>query len=48
MVWKVFAPRFMLAGVSILVVDFALFLALFVGLARVVEKVRKTFGGRQV
>lgn len=44
MVWKVFAPRFMLAGVTVLVVDAALALGLFVGLARVNTKVAAVFG----
>ena len=44
MVWKVFAPRFMLAGVTVLAVDAALALGLFVGLARVNKKVVGVFG----
>jgi phosphatidylinositol glycan class O len=44
MVWKVFAPRFMLAGVTVLAVDAALALGLFVGLARVNKKVAAAFG----
>lgn len=43
MVWKVFAPRFMLAGVTLLVVDVALGIAVFIGGARAVEKVRAIF-----
>lgn len=44
MVWKVFAPRFMLAGVSLLVLDVALGVAMFVGLGKVVRKVEGVFG----
>jgi len=44
MVWKVFAPRFMLAGVTLLVVDAALAVGLFVGLVRVNKKVATVFG----
>ncbi|KAG8971844.1 mannose-ethanolamine phosphotransferase gpi13 [Tulasnella sp. 427] len=44
MVWKVFAPRFMLGGAALLVVDLALVLAVGVGVRRVVWKVEKTFG----
>lgn len=43
MVWKVFAPRFMLAGVGLLVVDLGLVLAVGVGMGVVGGKVRKTF-----
>ena len=44
MVWKIFAPRFMLNGVALLVVDAALILAVGVGSARVAVKVKKMFG----
>ncbi|KAG8945262.1 mannose-ethanolamine phosphotransferase gpi13 [Tulasnella sp. 424] len=44
MVWKVFAPRFMLGGASLLIVDLALVLGVGVGVSRVVWKVEKTFG----
>jgi len=40
MVWKVFAPRFMLGGLSLLVVDLALILGMAVGVTKVVGKVR--------
>jgi phosphatidylinositol glycan class O len=43
MVWKVFAPRFMLAAVTMLVVDAALLLGLGFGVGRVVDKVKRTF-----
>ena len=43
MVWKVFAPRFMLAGVAALAVDLAVMLAVLVGEARAVHKVRRVF-----
>lgn len=44
MVWKVFAPRFMLAGVTVLVVDIALAIGVFVGMKRVINKVEVVFG----
>ena len=44
MVWKIFAPRFMLAGVIVLVVDAALALAIFMGGMRTIGKVRRVFG----
>lgn len=44
MVWKVFAPRFMLGGASLLIVDVALVFGVGVGVSRVVRKVEKTFG----
>lgn len=43
MVWKVFAPRFMVAGVGLLVVDLGLVVAVGVGMGVVGGKVRKTF-----
>ncbi|GFZ42758.1 hypothetical protein JCM24511_00476 [Saitozyma sp. JCM 24511] len=43
MVWKVFAPRFMLAGVTLLVVDVGVMLAVFVGLGVTSWKVWRTF-----
>ncbi|KAF8324164.1 uncharacterized protein EI90DRAFT_3000848 [Cantharellus anzutake] len=43
MVWKVFAPRFMLAGVVTVVVDIGVALALLVGGKRGVDKVREIF-----
>ncbi|WVQ73801.1 hypothetical protein IAR50_003382 [Cryptococcus sp. DSM 104548] len=43
MVWKVFAPRFMMSGVTLLVVDVGVILGL-VGLRVVGWKVKKTFG----
>lgn len=43
MVWKVFAPRFMLAGVTLLVVDIAILVALGFGLRITTWKVWKTF-----
>lgn len=44
MVWKVFAPRFMLAGVGLIVVDLGLILAVGVGMRVVAGKTLKTFG----
>jgi phosphatidylinositol glycan class O len=43
MVWKVFAPRFMLAGVTLLVVDLGVLMAVFVGLGMTSWKVWRTF-----
>ncbi|KAF9513098.1 hypothetical protein BS47DRAFT_988449 [Hydnum rufescens UP504] len=43
MVWKVFAPRFMLAGIALLAVDLVVILAVLVGGARAVHKVRRVF-----
>ncbi|KAJ9128051.1 hypothetical protein QFC24_000342 [Naganishia onofrii] len=43
MVWKVFAPRFMMAGVVLLVVDVALLLGVGFGVARVAWTVKRTF-----
>ncbi|EJU04330.1 hypothetical protein DACRYDRAFT_76742 [Dacryopinax primogenitus] len=44
MVWKVFAPRFMLGGVMLLVVDLGLVLAVGVGSAATCHKVKRMFG----
>ena len=43
MVWKVFAPRFMLAGVTLLVVDVCLIVAIAVGARVTAWKVWRTF-----
>ena len=43
MVWKVFAPRYMLAGCTLLVVDLTLLFAVGVGLRLTAWKVWKTF-----
>lgn len=43
MVWKVFAPRFMSAGVTLLVVEVALLVAVGFGLSGMSGKVRRTF-----
>ena len=43
MVWRVFAPRFMMAGVGLVVVDLGLVLAVGVGMRVVGKKVKKTF-----
>lgn len=43
MVWKVFAPRFMLAGTTLLVVELTLILAMGLGVRGVSAKVAKTF-----
>ncbi|KAG8936876.1 mannose-ethanolamine phosphotransferase gpi13 [Tulasnella sp. 418] len=47
MVWKVFAPRYMLGGVSLVVVDLALILGVGVGAKRVSQKVERMFGKRR-
>jgi phosphatidylinositol glycan class O len=43
MVWKVFAPRFMLAGTTLLIVEATIILAVVVGLKGVTSKVARTF-----
>jgi phosphatidylinositol glycan class O len=43
MVWNVFAPRFMLGGITLLGVDISLLLAVGVGLRVTSWKVWKTF-----
>jgi phosphatidylinositol glycan class O len=43
MVWNVFAPRFMLGGITLLFVDLSLLLAVGVGLRMTSWKVWKTF-----
>ncbi|KAK8861423.1 hypothetical protein IAR55_002242 [Kwoniella newhampshirensis] len=43
MVWKVFAPRFMMSGITILVVDLGVLLAIGLGVRVTGWKVRRTF-----
>jgi len=43
MVWKVFAPRYMLGAVLLLLVDVAVLCGLWIGVARVVSRVSRTF-----
>ncbi|QRV79165.1 pyrophosphatase/phosphodiesterase [Ceratobasidium sp. AG-Ba] len=43
MVWKVFAPRFMLGAVVTLVVDVALILGVWLGVGQSIQKVQKMF-----
>ncbi|KAH9048341.1 hypothetical protein EDB84DRAFT_1556964 [Lactarius hengduanensis] len=43
MVWKVFAPRYMLAAVLLLLVDAAVLCGLWIGVARVVGRVARMF-----
>ncbi|KAI0696981.1 hypothetical protein C8T65DRAFT_710480 [Cerioporus squamosus] len=43
MVWKIFAPRFMLAAVTVVVVDVAVLFGVGVGVGRVSERVSKLF-----
>ncbi|KAF5319182.1 hypothetical protein D9619_008763 [Psilocybe cf. subviscida] len=45
MVWKVFAPRFMLAALNVLVVDAAVLIGVGVGVERITAKVVKIFKG---
>lgn len=47
MVWKVFAPRFMLGGVTLVVVDLALVLGVGLGVREVMGKTRRMFDGRK-
>ncbi|KAK6907186.1 phosphatidylinositol glycan, class O [Kwoniella mangroviensis CBS 8886] len=44
MVWKVFAPRFMLSGVTLLIVDLGCWIALLIGVRVTSWKVKRTFG----
>ncbi|KAI0072712.1 hypothetical protein K474DRAFT_1686509 [Panus rudis PR-1116 ss-1] len=44
MVWKVFAPRFMLAASTVVVVDLALLIGVSVGVGRVVWGLKRLFG----
>ncbi|WVR03951.1 hypothetical protein IAU60_000950 [Kwoniella sp. DSM 27419] len=44
MVWKVFAPRFMLAGVTLLIVDIGVLVAFAIGTRATAWKVKRTFG----
>ena len=43
MVWKVFAPRFMAAGVTVLAVDLGVMVGVALGVGRVIQKVDRTF-----
>ncbi|KAF8579051.1 hypothetical protein K439DRAFT_1663402 [Ramaria rubella] len=45
MVWKVFAPRFMSAGIAVMVVDLGVMLGVTLGVGQVLEKVNRTFKG---
>ncbi|WRT65563.1 uncharacterized protein IL334_002508 [Kwoniella shivajii] len=44
MVWKVFAPRFMSSGITLLIVDLGVILAFTIGVRVTAWKVNKTFG----
>ncbi|KAF8057534.1 hypothetical protein FPV67DRAFT_1637053 [Lyophyllum atratum] len=46
MVWKVFAPRFMLGVVGVVVADVGVLVGVGVGVERVVGRVGRMFGGR--
>ncbi|WWD16671.1 hypothetical protein CI109_101101 [Kwoniella shandongensis] len=48
MVWKVFAPRFMLSGVTLLVVDVGVLIAIGVGVRVTGWKIKRTFGCESV
>ncbi|KAK4686061.1 GPI ethanolamine phosphate transferase 3 subunit O, partial [Tremellales sp. Uapishka_1] len=48
MVWKVFAPRFMLSGITLLIVDLSLIVGLGVGLRITSWKVWRTFKSQSV
>ena len=43
MVWKVFAPRFIAAGTTLLAVDVGVMLGVALGVGRVIQKVERTF-----
>ena len=43
MVWKIFAPRFMLAAATVLVVDLAVLFGVAVGVGRVSGRVSRLF-----
>ena len=43
MVWKVFAPRFMAAGLTLLAVDLGIMLGVALGVGRVILKIERTF-----
>lgn len=43
MVWKVFAPRFMLSGVVVLLVDVTVILGVWLGAGQAFQKVQRTF-----
>ncbi|KAH9850999.1 hypothetical protein C2E23DRAFT_781710 [Lenzites betulinus] len=43
MVWKIFAPRFMLAAITVIVVDLAVLMGVGVGVGRVAGRVSKLF-----
>ncbi|KAI0824428.1 hypothetical protein BC628DRAFT_1379548 [Trametes gibbosa] len=45
MVWKIFAPRFMLSAITVVVVDLAVLFGVGVGVGRVSERVSKLFAG---
>ena len=43
MVWKIFAPRFMLAALTVLTVDLAVLVGVGVGVGRVTDRVSRLF-----
>ncbi|OCH92351.1 hypothetical protein OBBRIDRAFT_886297 [Obba rivulosa] len=45
MVWKIFAPRFMVAAASLVAVDLAVLLGVGVGVARIETKIAQLFSG---
>ncbi|KAI0942623.1 hypothetical protein AcW1_003204 [Taiwanofungus camphoratus] len=45
MVWKVFAPRFMSAAISLVVIDLAVIFGVGIGVARITRRITTVFGG---
>lgn len=44
MVWKVFAPRFMVAAASLIVVDLAVVIGFGIGFGRIKQAIGRVFG----
>ena len=44
MVWKIFAPRYMLGGLTLIVVDVVAVLVVGFGVGNIINHVKKTFG----
>lgn len=45
MVWKIFAPRYMFAAVSLVAVDLGVLVGVGIGVGRVRERIEKIFKG---
>ena len=43
MVWKVFAPQYMLGVIELLCVDFAVMVGLWLGVGRIVRRITRVF-----